>query len=132
MNVPSLSFEPPWALRSRDGRHDGCAHRCGLSSLWMALELASTLRTLTDCFGAVGCWTLFKALGRAARRFTSSGNVVGSARQAVVQPQLRDLWLRTVLVSSWRVRGTRVLNRCASAGASRSDRCLNPWQDGRH
>ena len=86
MNVPSLSFEPPWALRSRDGRHDGCAHRCGLSSLWMALELASTLRTLTDCFGAVGCWTLFKALGRAARRFTSSGNVVGSARQAVVPP----------------------------------------------
>ena len=47
MNVPSLAFYPTLGPLSRDGRRDSCAHRCGLSALWRALELASTLRTLT-------------------------------------------------------------------------------------
>ena len=73
---------------------------------WTASTWPQTLRFAAICFVWVGCRTLSKALGGAARRLTSTCTVLRFGRQVVVRPQLCDFRLRIFLVSSGSVRGT--------------------------
>ena len=102
------------------------------AALWRASQLGSTLPTLTVHCGCGWSSVLFQVLGHAARRFTSSGTMVRSAQQVVVPCQLRVWWLRYIPLEIWRTQGTRALKRCATARASRSDRCAHLWQNRRH
>ena len=110
----------------------GVARVAPWAALWRASQLAPTLPTLTVHCGCGWSSVLFQVLGHAARRFTSSGTMVRSAQQVVVPCQLRVWWLRYIPLETWRTQGTRALKRCATARASRSDRCAHLWENRRH
>ena len=80
MNVPSLSFEPPWALAISRWRWRQRVERAALAAMWRTLELASTLRTLTVHWPCGWSSYLSKDLGRWA-----VGLTVDSGAARIVQ-----------------------------------------------
>ena len=108
MNVPSLSFYPTLGPPSRDGRHDSCADRCCLSSLWMALELALTLRTLTVHLACGWSSVGYNRWVRRAVRFTVD---VGTARIVLwrrLPPQLHFVRQCSLPQTKWTTHGSMV------------------------